>query len=115
MAEHRSGRPGRRRGETDEIRLARENSRLRAELERLRDERAEIGALAAFAAHELIGPLLHADAIAAALAREAGGATAGVAAHLDEFRAGTARARRLADALLRDAQSSGRRLDRRAV
>jgi signal transduction histidine kinase len=115
MPEHRSGRPGRRRGETEEIRLTRENARLRAEVERLQDERAEVGALAAFAAHELIGPLLHADAIAAALSREVGGATAGVAAHLEEFRAGTARARRLADTLLRDAQGSGRALERRVV
>jgi signal transduction histidine kinase len=103
--------------DTQETELARENARLRAEVDRLRDDRAELSALAAFAAHEVIQPLLHAEAVAAAFARELSdaGRPPGAAADLEAFRSGTARARRFAEALLRDAQAGERGLERRPV
>ncbi len=103
--------------DTQETELAHENARLRAEVERLRDDRAELSALAAFAAHEVIQPLLHAEAVAAAFARELSdaGRPPGAAADLEAFRSGTARARRFAEALLRDAQAGERGLERRPV
>lgn len=117
MPDRRRPDAAREREDTQGTELARENARLRAEVERLRNDRAELTALAAFAAHELIQPLLHAEAVAAAFARELSEASRPlwVAGDLDAFRSGTARARRFAEALLRDAQTDERRLERRPV
>jgi signal transduction histidine kinase len=113
MPDQRRRGAAREREDTQATELARENARLRADVERLTNDRVELGALAAFVAHELIQPLLHAEAVARALS-EAGRAL-GAAGDLDAFRSGTARARRLAEALLRDAQTGERRLERRPV
>src|SRR3954453_18923428 len=114
MPDRRRPDAAREREDTQGTEPARENARLRAEVERLREDRAELSALAAFAAHEVIQPLLHAEAVAAAFARERSdaGRPPGAAADLEAFRSGTARARRFAETLLRDAQSGERGLKR---
>src|SRR5215211_4266227 len=93
-----------------------ENRRLRARISELEREKADVESFAAVAAHELLAPLILADAYATAIAdRLDGELHAESRRDLDALRQAAARTRLLGETLLHDARSHGRKLRRRPI
>jgi signal transduction histidine kinase len=89
---------------------------LRARIEEVERENAELEAFAAVAAHELLEPLIMTEAYAALIsARLDEQEHADSRRDLDALGRGAARVRRLVETLLHEARASGRKLRRRPV
>jgi signal transduction histidine kinase len=107
-------------GEHDRVRtvsvLEAEIRRLQARVRELEREKTDVEASAAAAAHELLAPLVMTEAYAATVSERLDEER-----HADSLRdletlgRGAARMRLLVEALLHDARSSGRRLQRRPI
>jgi signal transduction histidine kinase len=96
--------------------LERQVEQLTTHVARLEQEKADMEAFAAVAAHELFEPLVMIEAYAAmATERLAGAEHDDSRDDLDQISRGAARLRRLAETLLHDARSGGRALTMRAV
>jgi signal transduction histidine kinase len=93
-----------------------EIQRLHARITELEDEKADVEAFAAVAAHELLAPLVLADAYATTVAERLD-ADRHADAHreLDALRRAAARTRLLVETLLHDARSHGRALRLRSI
>lgn len=93
-----------------------EIQRLHARITELEDEKADVEAFAAVAAHELLAPLVLADAHATTVAeRLDGDRHADARRELDALRRAAARTRLLVETLLHDARSHGRALRLRSI
>jgi light-regulated signal transduction histidine kinase (bacteriophytochrome) len=96
--------------------LRRELERLTARIVQLEREKADVEAFAAVAAHELVEPLVMAEAYAAIVSDRLGGPEHEDSRRdLDTLSRGMARMRLLAESLLYDARSSERALDLETV
>jgi signal transduction histidine kinase len=96
--------------------LEAEIRRLKASIVALEREKADVEAFAALAAHELLAPLVLADAYATNISdRLDEEHDAESRRDLDALRRAGARTRLLIEALLQDARSSGRELQRRPI
>src|SRR3954463_12533178 len=93
-----------------------ENRRLRRRVTELEGEKADVEAFAAVAAHELLAPLVLADAYATTVAaRLDEDLHADAHRDLDALRRAASRTRLLVETLLHDASSLNRPLHRRAI
>ena len=93
-----------------------EIQRLHARIAELEDEKADVEAFAAVAAHELLAPLVLADAYATTVAERLDeDRHADARRELYALRRAAARTRLLVETLLHDARSHGRALRRRAT
>jgi signal transduction histidine kinase len=93
-----------------------EIQRLHARITELEHEKAAVEAFAAVAAHELLAPLVLADAYATTVAeRLDADRHADARRELDALRRAAARTRLLVETLLQDARSHGRALRRRSI
>jgi signal transduction histidine kinase len=96
--------------------LEAENRRLHRRIAALEDEKADVEAFAAVAAHELLSPLVLADAYATTVSeRLDGDLHADSRRDLDALRRAASRTRLLVETLLHEARSHNRPLQRRAV
>jgi signal transduction histidine kinase len=89
---------------------------LRARIAEVEREKAEVEAFAAIAAHEMLKPLVMAEAYAAMVSARLDDTAHAESRHdLDALARGAARVRQLVETLLHEARSSGRKLQRRPV
>jgi signal transduction histidine kinase len=96
--------------------LEAQNRRLHARLATLEREKADVDAFAALAAHELLAPLVLTNAYATTISdRLDAELHAESRRDLDTLRRAAARTRLLVEALLQDARSQGRALQRRPI
>ena len=93
-----------------------EIKRLHARISELEDEKADVEAFAAVAAHELLAPLVLADAYATTVAERLDeDRHADARRELDALRRAAARTRLLVETLLHDARSHGRAMRLRSI